>query len=523
MARQTIMLGMSLAVTATAVEWTPAPRPQVDSALTPTGMDRFILSFKVNADGTIELDLADTVAGANADDIDLSAAFEATPYIGITTTEFALIARLIPDPTEPYRWYSYNTEAVIGFFAAHALTMQYDGTLTLGDEPLTPSTIMGGTSMVTPGVQITETTRPVIRPVTSTTVCGLIGQAPNADATVLPESALSVVTPSTAEADLGDEGAGRIRDAVAAIHGQVDDSIIVYRVPEAPANYTQANMILGVQAMESAEQQHGLKPDLIAPLDFMMNINGGATPLTDANAVVTALEAVCESIKSVGFVQSWWEGTNLETAVTNLLAWAVNNRGERILPFPSRGTGGVIVTPYAMGALAARDVETPAGVAVSPLGLTLRGLTSLEHNFVGGIEVNASRQLDRLIAGGFTGLLRGTGLEWWGAEFNVAAHTASTRFLPIRRVVDEIRDLVLNIGHNYIRAGISGTAFLDGVSAAATGELSTMASVGKIAGGAVEASADRNNEAARTSGQHYFVGDFDAIIPAVRVHFDIVV
>lgn len=144
------------------------------------------------------------------------------------------------------------------------------------------------------GVQVLEVTEgPRQLAVVATAVIGLVAIATDADAAMFPlNTPVRIINLPAAIAKAGVQGT--LSKALKAIADQASTAVVVVRVADVPADEeaTQANVVAGVQKLQTAANAVGLKPRIL-----------GAPGLDDDDAVATELATTAKKLRAMAYAK----------------------------------------------------------------------------------------------------------------------------------------------------------------------------------------------------------------------------
>lgn len=287
-------------------------------------------------------------------------------------------------------------------------------------------------------VQIDDGLRP-IRTVKSS-VIGLVGTAPDADALVFPDHTPVLVEGPRKAAQLGD--AGTLKDAYTALYAQGASVAVMIRVPEgADAADTLANVVgdpaqgLGLWALEAAASRLDLIPRILAAPGFT-----STAPGTPASPVTTGLIAVAERIRAVVIADG--PNTTETDATTERQNWGSDRLfivDPAVMVFDTASAAYVTrpASAYVAGLIARRDIEK--GFWWSPSNQVLGGIsgTARPVSFhLSSTETEANRMNEADVAT----IVRRDGFRLWGNRG--AGVDAQWAFLSVRRTADILHESI---------------------------------------------------------------------------------
>lgn len=376
------------------------------------------------------------------------------------------------------------------------------------------------------GVEVLEIdagTRPI--QTVRSSVIGLIGTAPLADAAVFPLNTPVLIAGSQSLAaklnTSGGAAEGTLPSAVDSIFDQAGAVIVVVRVAEGTdIAHTMTNVIGGVNATTGnyegvhaflgAESILGVSPRILLAPGFTHQKSG-----TTANAVVSEMLGIADRLRAVIIA----DGPNTTDAAA--IDYANDFGSSRVYvvdPWVQKldSTGAVVskpASPCVAGLIAKSDNDR--GFWWSPSNQAINGIvgTSRPVDFTLG-DANARANL--LNEANVATIINQNGYRLWGNR-SVSSDT-KWMFLSVRRTADIINDSLLrahlwavdrNITKNYIHD------VTEGVNA----YLRHLVAIEAILGGKCWADPDLNTADQISQGKVYFDFDFTPPFPAEHITF----
>ena len=363
------------------------------------------------------------------------------------------------------------------------------------------------------------------RPIQSvkSSVIGIVGTAPDADATAFPLNTPVLVAGSRKEAALLDttgNGNGTLPAAMDGIFDQIGAVVVVVRVDQGlTETETLANVVGGVNAINGnlegvhalvgAESVVGYSPRILIAPGFTHQRPGG-----NANPVVAELQGIAERLRAVVIA----DGPN--TTDTDAFTAAGDFGSDRIYlvdPWHKVMIGTTItdVPPSSRvaGLIAKTDNET--GFWASPSNHLIGGIigTSRPVDFKMG---DASARANLLNENKVATTIRQNGYRLWGNR----TLTADTKwiFLSVRRTADIINDSLLRAHLWAVDRGITKT-YVEDVEESVNAYLRGLVALGAILGGKCWADPDLNTPANIQQGKVFFDFDFTPVYPAEHITF----
>lgn len=372
-------------------------------------------------------------------------------------------------------------------------------------------------------VEIDTGPRP-IRTVRSS-VIGIVGTAPNADATAFPLNTPVLIAGSRAEAaklDTVGTGLGTLPGALEGIMDQIGAVVVVIRVEEgADEAETIANVVggvdattgqyEGVQALLGAESVVGFAPRVLCAPGFTHQ-RLGATPT--ANPVVSELIGIAERMRAVIIA----DGPN--TTDADAITYSGDFGSARVYvvdPWVKVFRGGSIVTEPASARVAGliAKIDNDRGFWWSPSNQNVNGIigTARPIDFKLG---DANSRANLLNEQNVTTIIRQDGFRLWGNR--TLSSDPKFAFLSVRRTADILNESLQRahlwaVDRNITRTYVKDVE--DGVNA----YIRSLVDLGALLGGRCWADPDLNTAANITQGKIYFNFDFTPPYPAEHITF----
>jgi phage tail sheath protein FI len=378
-------------------------------------------------------------------------------------------------------------------------------------------------------VQIDDGPRPI--QTVRSSVIGVVGTAPDADAAKFPFNTPVMIAGSRLEAaalDTVGDGAGTLPDAMDAIFDQAGAVVVVIRVEEGIDDAaTRTNIIggvdaetgayTGVQAFLAAETAVGVAPRILCVPGFTgERPEDPATPGTYlANPVVAELLGIADRLRAVIIADG--PDTNDADAQTYAQDFGskrvyVVDPGVKVLD-----TDGSFVNEPASarvaGIIAKSDAER--GFWWSPSNRQIYGIvgTTRAVDFALG-DANARANL--LNEGSIATIIRQDGFRLWGNR--TLSDDPKWAFLSVVRTADMINESLLRAHLWAVDRNITKT-YLEDVVEGVNAYLSHLTQIGAILGGRCWANPDLNTPSQLEAGKVYFDFDFTPPTPAEHVTF----
>jgi len=373
-----------------------------------------------------------------------------------------------------------------------------------------PDTFLHGVEVV----QIDDGLRPI--QTVKSSIIGVVGTAPDADAGVFPVDTPVLVTGPRMAADLGNTGT--LKSAYLAAYAQGIAVMIIVRVGQgvdAPA--TLAAMIgdptegTGIYALEVSASVTGQTPRILAAPGFT-----GSDPADGVNAVVDGLLTIATKTRAVVIA----DGPN--TSEADALAWAGLHASDRLFVVDPGvrvfDTAAAAVVPqpasaFAAGLLSKRDQEK--GFWWSPSNQPVRGITAT-HRPIGFAMSEAETEANRLNEGRVATIIRQDGFRLWGNRTTSADPLWA--FLNVRRTADMVYESI-EAAHLWAMDRPFSQQLLLDIRDSVQAYLDTLTARRAILGGRVWLDPELNTEATLKAGQLYLDFDIEPPAPLERLTF----
>jgi phage tail sheath protein FI len=366
-----------------------------------------------------------------------------------------------------------------------------------------------------------------IRPIQTvrSSVIGIVGTAPRADASVFPLNTPVLITSSRTKAAklLANAGSndGTLPSAIDSIFDQTGAAVVVIRVEEGENDAaTVANVIggvnsqtgeyEGVQALLAAQSILGVSPRILIAPGFTHQRDA-----QNANAVVAELVGIADRIRAAIIA----DGPN--TTDEDAIAYAGDFGSKRVYvvdPFVKKldASGNTIVAPSSAivaGLIAKSDAER--GFWWSPSNQTIAGITGVARSIdftLGDANSRANILNENKVAT----IIREDGFRLWGNR--TLSADPKWAFLSVVRTSDIINDSLLRAHLWAVDRNITKT-YVEDVTESVNDFLRTLTKLGAILGGKCYADPDLNTPENIAAGKVYFDFDFTPPYPAEKVTF----
>lgn len=364
-------------------------------------------------------------------------------------------------------------------------------------------------------IEISEGIRPI--QTAKSSVIGLIGTAPDADADVFPLNTPVLLANAPRKAASLD-AAGTLKDAVDAIYDQTGAMIVVIRVAEGvDIDATLSNVVgdsaagTGVHAFLTAENEVKATPRILCAPGFT-----GQRPGDAANPVVAELIGVAPKLRAM--IVADGPNTTVADAITYREDWSSDRLYivDPAVKVWDTTTNQPVVHPSSArvaGAIAKRDNENGfwwspsnqalAGVVATalPIGFNLSD-TNTEANLLNEKQVST--------------IIHKDGYRLWGNR--TCATDPLWAFLSVRRTADMIYESVEDAFLWALDRPLSAQLILD-IQSTVNGYLQSLRARGAILGGECWLDPELNTQATLMAGKLYLDFDIEPPAPLERLTF----
>ena len=354
-------------------------------------------------------------------------------------------------------------------------------------------------------------------------VIGIVGTAPNADATAFPLNTPVLIAGSRGEAaklDTVGTALGTLPNALDGIFDQIGAVVIVIRVEEgADEATTLANVIGGVnattgqyegaQALLGAESVVGFSPRILCAPGFTHQ-----RPSDAANPVVSELVGIAERLRAVIIADG--PNTTDADAITYEGDWG-SDRVFVVDPWVTVFRAGATVIEPASARVAGliAKSDNDRGFWWSPSNLNINGITGTARPIDYKLGDRNSRA-NLLNEANVTTIIRQDGYRLWGNR--TTSSDPKWAFLSVRRTADIINDSLQRAHLWAVDRNITKT-YVEDVTEGVNAYLRTLTNLGAILGGECWPDPDLNTPANITQGKVYFNFDFTPPYPAEHITF----
>lgn len=351
-------------------------------------------------------------------------------------------------------------------------------------------------------------------------VIGVVGTAPGADADRFPLNTPVLVTGSRTEAaKLGREGS--LPDALDGIFDQIGAVVVVIRVDKGKTDAeTLANVVggvdaasgqfQGVHALLGAESVVGFAPRILCAPGFTHQAEEG-----QANPVVAELKGIADRLRAIVVA----DGPN--TTDTAAQAYAQQNAGTRVYMIDPwvkvlDRSGAVVVRPASarVAGIIARG-DNDRGFWWSPSNQPVNGIVGTARPVDFKLGDTASRA-NLLNEKGIATIICQDGYRLWGNRS--LSSDPKWAFLSVRRTADLINESLQRAHMWAVDRNITKT-YVQDVTEGVNAYLRTLTNLGAVLGGRCWADPDLNTAANITQGKIYFNFNFTPPYPAEHITF----
>lgn len=376
-------------------------------------------------------------------------------------------------------------------------------------------------------IELDQGTRPI--KTVKSSVIGLIGTAPGADADKFPLNTPVLIAGKRSEAAAlvkdTTKNEGTLPGAIDGIFDQIGAVVVVIRVDEVldgdsnlDVQATMANVIggtssdgkdLGIQAFLGAESILGVSPRILVAPGFTHQRLGDL-----ANGVVAELPAIADSLRAVviadGPNSTHEEAVKYRGEVSSRRVFIVDPhvkvmKGENIVSEPA--------SARVAGMIAKSDNDR--GFWWSPSNTAMNGIIGTERaiDFQLG---NPTSRADLLNSKEVATIIRQDGFRLWGNR--TCSSTEKWAFLSVVRTADMVNDSLLRAHMWAVDRNITKT-YIEDVTNGVQSYLDNLKAQGAILGGKIWADEDLNSKESIQAGKIYFNFDFTPPTPAEHIVF----
>lgn len=368
-----------------------------------------------------------------------------------------------------------------------------------------------------------------IRPIRTvrSAVIGLVGTAPEADATVFPINEPVLIPGSRAIAgQLG--STGTLPPAMDGIFDQVGATVVVVRVEEGIDEAATLSNVAGnstgytgVHALLKAESELGITPKvLIAPGFTHQRLEDSENPGTFlVNPVVAELLGIAQD--SVGLGERLRaivvaDGPNTTDAAAQ--SYAADHGHDRLYvvdPWGKVLSGTTFVDQHASARVAGviARVDAEMGFWESPSNKLIQGISGISRPVPFALG-DANSAANILNENKVATIIREQGFRLWGNRTTSA--DSKWAFLSVRRTADMVNESILR-GHLWAVDRCINRTYLQDVAESVNEYLRSLKARGAILGGECWVDPEANTPGNIADGRVTFDFDFTPCYPAERV------
>ena len=369
-------------------------------------------------------------------------------------------------------------------------------------------------------IELDQGTRP-IKTVTSS-VIGLIGTAPGADADKFPLNKPVLIAGKRSEAAAlvadKDKAEGTLPAALDGIFDQIGAVVVVIRVDEVPngdgdldVTATMPNILgsdlspeyEGIHAFLGAESVVGVTPRILVAPGFSQEV-----------AVATALISAAERLRAVVIADG--PNTNDADAITyegNFGSKRLYIVDPKVKVFKNGKTVDEPASARVAGMIAKSDNER--GFWWSPSNQVMNGITGTSRSIDFQLGNDASRA-NLLNKSNIATIIRQDGFRLWGNRTTTSEEQWA--FLSVVRTADMVNDSLLRAHLWAVDRNITKT-YIEDVTNGVQSFLDNLKAQGAILGGKIWADEDLNSKESIQAGKIYFNFDFTPPTPAEHIVF----
>ena len=357
-------------------------------------------------------------------------------------------------------------------------------------------------------------------------VIGIVGTAPDADATAFPLDTPVLIAGSRAQAALLDttgDGLGTLPAAIDGIFDQIGAVVVVVRVAAgATEAETLANIVGGVNAVDgSYEGVHALlaarsvvgqTPRILCAPGWTHQRPGAPAA---ANPVVAEMVGVAERLRAIIVA----DGPNTTDAAA--LTYAEDFGSPRVyLVDPwvrvQRGTDIVVEPASARVAGLIARIDNDRGFWWSPSNQLINGIvgTARAVDFAMG---DANSRANLLNEGNVATIIREDGFRLWGNR--TLSSDPKWAFLSVRRTADILNDTLQSAHLWAVDRNITRT-YVDDVAEGVNAKIRDLVAIGALIGGECWPDPDLNSPSNIADGKVFFNFRFTPPYPAEHITFN---
>lgn len=363
--------------------------------------------------------------------------------------------------------------------------------------------------------EITDGTRPI--QTVKSSVIGLIGTAPDADAKVFPlNRPVALLGQQRLAKKLGDKGT--LKNAIDDIFDQVGAVVVVVRVAEGTTTTATMTSIVGdgttktgVHAFLGAQTQVGLTPRILVAPGFTAARAGNA-----ANPVVAELEGIAKKLRAVIFADG--PATTFADAVKYRKDWSSDRIfviDPNVMVFDTKTAKPVARPASARVAGVQAWLDNNRGFWWSPSNQIIKGVVGVSRPIDFALS-NLNAEANLLNEKQITTIIQNNGFRVWGNR--TTGTDSKWAFLSVRRTADVIYDSIEQAMLWAMDRPFSAQLVED-ISGSVNAYLRHLKAQGGLLGGRAWLDQELNTKETLQAGKLYIDFDIEPPAPLERLSF----
>lgn len=333
-------------------------------------------------------------------------------------------------------------------------------------------------------------------------VIGIVGTAPEADADAFPLNTPILISGSlTKAARLGKIGS--LPDALRAIFNQIGAMVVVVRVeenesPDIIGSSLQNGNYTGAHSLLASKSELGITPRILVIPGFSNVANITALiPIAERLKAIIVADVPDDESETIDSVKQF-SSSRVYTVYPNVI-----NTDNKTVP----------LSPYVAGVIA--KIDNDEGFWVSPSNHTINGIIGLSKPVDFSLG-DSNSKANYLNENNIATVINEDGLRLWGNR--TCASDERWKFLSVRRTADIINDSILRAHLWAIDRNITKN-YLDSVTESVNAYLANLRSRGAILTGKCYANTELNTAQNIAQGKVYFDFEFTPAYPAESITF----